>query len=118
MGNNGNYTALRFFGHRWRPPPVITESTADQAATTHRLCCSCAMCFAAAASSENAQGSMKGASLQSAESITRATLIFVQLSKQAESAENCILDPSRTYKGHGLNIARVRAVLANPTKAA
>src|SRR5580692_1485264 len=40
------------------PPPVITDSTADFAATTHMLCCSCGMCFSAAASSENDHGSM------------------------------------------------------------
>ena len=44
------------------PPPVITESTADFAATTHILCCSCGMYFSAAASSENDHGSMNLAS--------------------------------------------------------
>ena len=44
------------------PPPVITDSTADRAATTHILCCSCGMYFATAASSENDQGSMNLAS--------------------------------------------------------
>ena len=44
------------------PPPVITDSTADLAATTHILCCSCGMYFATAASSENDQGNMNLAS--------------------------------------------------------
>ena len=44
------------------PPPVITERTADRAATTHMLCCNCGMYFSAAASSEKAQGSMNLAS--------------------------------------------------------
>jgi hypothetical protein len=44
------------------PPPVITESTADLAATTHMLCWSCGMYFSAAASSENDHGSMNLAS--------------------------------------------------------
>ena len=44
------------------PPPVITERTADRAATTHILCCSCGIYFATAASSENDQGSMNLAS--------------------------------------------------------
>src|SRR6516165_3555711 len=43
-------------------PPVITERTALRAVTTHILCCSCGMCFSAAASSENDQGSMNLAS--------------------------------------------------------
>jgi putative transposase len=34
------------------PPPVITDSTAVRAATTHILCCSCGIYFSAAASSE------------------------------------------------------------------
>jgi hypothetical protein len=38
------------------------HSTAFLVATTHMLCCSCAMYFSAAASSENAQGSMNFAS--------------------------------------------------------
>ena len=44
------------------PPPVMTESTTVRAATTHMLCCSCGICFSAAASSENDQGSMNLAS--------------------------------------------------------
>ena len=44
------------------PPPVMIESTASRALTTHMLCWSCAMCFSAAASSENDQGSMNLAS--------------------------------------------------------
>ena len=44
------------------PPPVIMDSTADLVLATHILCCSCAMCFSAAASSENDQGSMNLAS--------------------------------------------------------
>ncbi len=44
------------------PPPVMIESTAVRAATTHILCCSCAACFSAAASSENDQGGMNLAS--------------------------------------------------------
>ena len=40
----------------------MIESTADLAATTHILCCSCGMYFSAAASSENDQGSMNLAS--------------------------------------------------------
>src|SRR5271166_1395063 len=44
------------------PPPVMTESTAVRATTTHILCCSCGMYFSAAASSENDHGSMNLAS--------------------------------------------------------
>src|SRR5438067_4582420 len=44
------------------PPPVITESAASLALVTHILCWSCAICFSAAASSENDQGSMNLAS--------------------------------------------------------
>ena len=44
------------------PPPVITDSTAVREATTHMLCCSWAIYFSAAASSENDQGSMNLAS--------------------------------------------------------
>src|SRR5271165_6843835 len=40
------------------PPPVMIESAAHLASVTHMLCCSWAMCFSAAASSENDQGSM------------------------------------------------------------
>src|SRR5258705_13643244 len=44
------------------PPPVMIDSTADRALATHILCCSCAICFSAAASSEKDQGSMNLAS--------------------------------------------------------
>jgi len=44
------------------PPPVMIESTAVLDAVTHILCCSCGMCFSAAPSSENDQGSMNLAS--------------------------------------------------------
>ena len=44
------------------PPPVMIDSTAERALVTHILCCSWAMCFSAAASSENVQGSMNLAS--------------------------------------------------------
>src|SRR6202035_3276571 len=44
------------------PPPVMMESTADRDWITHILCCSCAMCFSAAAPSENDHGSMNLAS--------------------------------------------------------
>src|SRR5436190_23524404 len=44
------------------PPPVMMESTADVALVTHILCWTCAICFSAAASSENDQGSMNFAS--------------------------------------------------------
>ena len=44
------------------PPPVMMESTAALALVTHILCWSWAMCFSAAASSENDQGSMNLAS--------------------------------------------------------
>src|SRR5216684_2920993 len=44
------------------PPPVIIDSTAVRHAVTHILCCSWAMCFSAAASSEKVQGSMNLAS--------------------------------------------------------
>jgi hypothetical protein len=40
----------------------MTESTADFAATTHILCCSCGMYFSAAASSENDHRNMNLAS--------------------------------------------------------
>src|SRR3954451_20245020 len=44
------------------PPPVMIDSTAVREAVTHILCCSWAMCFSAAPSSENDQGSMNLAS--------------------------------------------------------
>jgi len=44
------------------PPPVMIDSTAVRALVTHMLCWSCAMCFSAAPSSENDQGSMNFAS--------------------------------------------------------
>jgi len=44
------------------PPPVMIDSTAVLEAVTHILCCSCGMCFSAAPSSENDQGSMNLAS--------------------------------------------------------
>src|SRR5579863_8685512 len=40
------------------PPPVMVDRTAVRQAVTHMLCCSCATCFSAAASSEKFQGSM------------------------------------------------------------
>ena len=40
------------------PPPVMMESTEVFEPTTIMLCCSCAICFSAAACSENDQGSM------------------------------------------------------------
>ena len=43
-------------------PPVMIDKTADRAAITHALCCSCAMCFSAAASSEKVQGRVNLAS--------------------------------------------------------
>src|SRR5471032_338426 len=44
------------------PPPVIIDSTAVLDAVTHILCCSWAVCFSAAASSENVHGNMNLAS--------------------------------------------------------
>src|SRR5215211_3216082 len=44
------------------PPPVMIDSTAVLDAMTHMLCWSWAMCFSAAASSENDHGSMNLAS--------------------------------------------------------
>ena len=44
------------------PPPVMIESAAALALVTHMLCWSWAMCFSAAASSENDHGSMNLAS--------------------------------------------------------
>ena len=44
------------------PPPVMIDSAADLELITHILCCSWAMCFSAAASSENDHGSMNLAS--------------------------------------------------------
>src|ERR1700676_5483104 len=43
-------------------PPVMIDSAAILALLTHMLCWSCAICFSAAASSENDQGSMNLAS--------------------------------------------------------
>jgi hypothetical protein len=40
------------------PPPVMMERTAVLDAATNILCCSCAMCFSAAPSSEKFHGSM------------------------------------------------------------
>src|ERR1700738_4047301 len=44
------------------PPPVMMDSTAAVALVTHILCWTWAICFSAAASSENDQGSMNFAS--------------------------------------------------------
>src|SRR5262249_11413829 len=44
------------------PPPVMMESTEVRKWVTHMLCCTCAMYFSAAASSENDQGSINLAS--------------------------------------------------------
>src|SRR5947209_1675227 len=44
------------------PPPVMIESTELLRWVTHILCCTCAMYFSAAASSENDQGSINLAS--------------------------------------------------------
>jgi len=44
------------------PPPVMIDSTAVLEAVTHMLCCNWAICFSAAPSSENDQGSMNLAS--------------------------------------------------------
>ena len=57
------------------PPPVITDSTADLELATHILCCSCAMCFAAASSSLNDHGSMNLASNTAAVCSTRPSRV-------------------------------------------
>ena len=57
------------------PPPVITDNTAERAATTHILCCSCGMHFATAASSENDQGSMNLASNTASRSLTNPSSV-------------------------------------------
>src|SRR5271169_3487213 len=44
------------------PPPVMMESTENLALVTHILCCSWAICFSAAPSSENDHGSINLAS--------------------------------------------------------
>src|SRR5262249_37333470 len=44
------------------PPPVMMASTEVRKWVTHMLCCTCAMYFSAAASSENDQGSINLAS--------------------------------------------------------
>jgi hypothetical protein len=50
---------------------VITESTADFAAVTHILCCSCGMYFSADPSSVNDHGNMNLASKTAAMASTR-----------------------------------------------
>ena len=57
------------------PPPVMIERTADRALVTHMLCWSCAMCFSAAASSENDQGSMNLASNTASRSLTNPSSV-------------------------------------------
>ena len=64
------------------PPPVMTESTALLAAMTHILCCSCAMYLSAAASSENAQGSMNLASNTAPVASTRPSSVLLYVCKQ------------------------------------
>src|ERR1700751_1971905 len=53
----------------------MIESTAVRDAVTHILCCSCAMCFSAAASSENVQGSMNLASSTAPPGSTRPSRV-------------------------------------------
>src|SRR5580700_7932251 len=53
----------------------MIESTADFAATTHILCCSCGMYFSAAASSENDHGSMNLDSKTAPELSTRPSRV-------------------------------------------
>ena len=57
------------------PPPVITDSTAAREGTTHMLCCSWAIYFSAAASSENDQGSMNLASKTAPVASTRPSSV-------------------------------------------
>ena len=57
------------------PPPVMMESTADFALATHMLCCSCPMCFSAAASSENDHGNMNFASNTAPEGSTNPSSV-------------------------------------------
>ena len=57
------------------PPPVMIDSAADCALVTHMLCCSWAMCFSAAASSENDQGSMNLASNTASRSLTKPSRV-------------------------------------------
>ena len=57
------------------PPPVMIDSAADLALVTHMLCCSWAMCFSAAASSENDQGSMNLASNTASVSLTKPSSV-------------------------------------------
>src|SRR5208337_5223130 len=57
------------------PPPVMIERTDDLALVTHMLCCSWAICFSAAASSENDQGSMNLASNTASRSLTKPSRV-------------------------------------------
>src|SRR5258706_11678672 len=57
------------------PPPVMIDSTASRECVTHILCCSWAMYFSAAASSENDQGSMNLASKTAPISSTRPSRV-------------------------------------------
>ena len=57
------------------PPPVMIESAAERALVTHMLCWSWAMCFSAAASSENDQGSMNLASNTASMSLTKPSRV-------------------------------------------
>ncbi len=57
------------------PPPVMIEGAATFALVTHMLCCSWAMCFSAAASSENDQGSMNLASNTASGSLTNPSSV-------------------------------------------
>ena len=57
------------------PPPVMIESSAARALTTHILCWSCAICFSAAPSSEKVQGSMNLASNTAPSGLTRPSSV-------------------------------------------
>ena len=57
------------------PPPVMIERTADRALVTHMLCWSWAICFSAAASSENDQGSANLASKTASSSLTNPSRV-------------------------------------------
>jgi putative transposase len=57
------------------PSPVITDRTDDLALATHILCCSWAICLAAAASSKKVQGSMNLASNTAPDGSTRPSRV-------------------------------------------
>jgi hypothetical protein len=85
------------------PPPVMIDNAAFLALVTHMLCWSWAMCFSAAASSENDHGSMNLAStIESAKDACTAAAAIMQACANGE------LSPREAVELMGLVEAQVR----------